>query len=91
MTSFLNGMNVMACIVAALFFFRFWTRAGDRLFAGLGAAFLLLAVNWLALAVMEAESEYRPLVYALRLVAFLVIIASILDKNLKQTRSSRNG
>ena len=40
---FVNGMNVMACMVGALFFLRFWKRAGDRVFAGLGTAFLLLA------------------------------------------------
>ena len=40
---------------------------------------------------LEPQSEFRPLVYALRLVAFLVIIASILDKNLQQIGSNADG
>lgn len=83
MTDFVNGSNVMACIVAALFFLRFWRQTADRLFAGLAIAFLLLALNWTVLVAIPAQSELRPLVYVLRLIAFLVIIAAILDKNLK--------
>ena len=86
MISFVNGMNAMASIVAALYFLRFWSQTSDRLFAGMATAFALLALNWIVLAVLDPSSELRPLVYALRLIAFLVIIAAILDKNLKNHR-----
>ncbi len=89
MTDFVHGLNVMASCVAALFFLRFWTVTADRLFAGLTAAFLLLALHWTVLVVWEPQSELRPLAYILRLVAFLVIIAAILDKNLERDPSGR--
>jgi hypothetical protein len=77
----------MACLVAALFFLRFLKRTRDRLFGGLASAFLLLALHWTALVGVEPESETRPLVYILRLLAFVVIIAAVLDKNLKKNPS----
>jgi hypothetical protein len=89
MANFIHGLNVMACIVAALFFLRFWRRSADRLFVGLTAAFLLLALHWTVLAAIEPQSELRPLVYILRLIAFLVIIAAVLDKNLTKNPPAR--
>jgi hypothetical protein len=87
LTHFVNGMNAMAAIVACLYFVRFWRQTADRFFACMAVAFALLALNWIVLAVFDPSSEFRPLVYALRLIAFLVIIAAIVDKNLGNHRS----
>jgi hypothetical protein len=81
MTDFLNGANTMGAAVAALFFARFWRQTGDRLFASFALAFTLLSANWLALALTSPDYELRPLFYLLRLTAFVLIIAAIIDKN----------
>jgi hypothetical protein len=86
MLDFLNGANSMAAAVAGLFFFRFWRQTADRLFASFALAFWLFALNWAALSFTRPEYEFRPLIYLLRLVAFALIIAAIVDKN--RTRKS---
>ena len=78
---FMLGAIVMGCVVAALFFLRFWRKTGDRLFALFAAAFGLLAVNWVALAFMSGDETLRTLLYGVRLVAFVMILAAIVDKN----------
>ncbi len=86
MTDFLNGANLMGAAIAALFFLRFWRQTGDRLFASFALAFTLLSVNWLALSLTSPDYEFRPLLYLIRLAAFVLIIAAIIDKNrLKRT------
>ena len=64
-----------------LFFFRFWRDTGDRLFLLFGSAFWLLSLTWLLLALLDPAAETRPYVYAIRLVAFGLIIAATIDKN----------
>lgn len=63
-----------------MFFFRFWKDTRDRLFFLFGLAFWVLAFHWYELAV-DATEETRPYFYAIRLLAFLLIIAAIIDKN----------
>ncbi len=67
--------------VAGLLFFRFWRDTGDRLFALFALAFWLLSASWLMLAMLDPRDEARPYVYAIRLLAFLLIIAAVVDKN----------
>ena len=78
---FLYGMVVMGCLVAGLFFVRFWRESHDRLFALFAAAFWIMAANWTALAFTDPANEARTLLYIFRLVAFGIIIFAILDKN----------
>jgi hypothetical protein len=85
MTEFLNGANTMAAAVTALFFVRFWRQTGDRLFASFALAFALLSVHWLTLSLTVPDYELRPLLYLVRLLAFVLIIAAIIDKNRKKT------
>ena len=81
MIQLLSGAIVMGYWVAGLYFFRFWRRSRDRLFAVFGAAFWLLGVQRLALATRpEWNAEYGT-IYLLRLLAFLMILAAIIDKN----------
>lgn len=78
---FLQGVSAAGACAAGLFFLRFWKDSGDRLFAFFAAAFWTLAASWTLLATTSPTEETRPYVYALRLVAFLLIIAATIDKN----------
>jgi len=77
---FLLGCVVVACAVAGLHFLRFWRRSGERLFLIFGVAFWTLGVNWLALA-FTRQDEARTWLYVLRLLAFVLILWGIWDKN----------
>jgi hypothetical protein len=82
LTHFLLGGVVMACLVAGLFFLRFWRKTRDRLFMIFALAFWILGLNWLLLALTSPTDEtQRALFYSLRLVAFILIIYAIVDKN----------
>lgn len=83
---FMLGAIVMACVVAGLFFLRFWRKTGDRLFAIFAIAFLILGFNWLALSFTHPEAEIRTALYFVRLLAFVFILLAIWDKN--RARSS---
>jgi hypothetical protein len=78
---FLQTVSATAAAAAGLFFFRFWRESRDRLFAFFGAAFWVLALSWALLALIDPSDETRPFVYAIRLVAFLLMIVGMVDKN----------
>lgn len=75
------AMTAMASYGVAAFFTRFWWQTRDRLFLLFGLATFLLAVHWTVLAALDVRQEARHLVYLIRLVAFLLILAAIIDKN----------
>ena len=78
---FLQGVAAMGAFTAGAFFFRFWRESRDRFFAFFGAAFWLLALSWLLLASVSPTDEARPYIYAIRLIAFSLFIAAVVDKN----------
>lgn len=80
------GLLTMADIVAALFFLRYFRASGERLFAFFAAAFAIMAVDWLGHAVIPRTLLQHD-IYFVRLIAFLVIIAGIVDKNRRESRS----
>lgn len=84
MTSFISGMITMGYLVAGIFFLRFWRDTRDRLFAMFGAAFFILAIQRFGLELAGDQSEHRTLWYFVRLLAFVIIIAAIVDKNRKK-------
>jgi hypothetical protein len=73
--------------VAALFFLRFWTSTAERLFAFLAAAFGLLGMHWVSLAIVHWSSDTRHEPYFLRLLAFSLILFGIIDKNRRAART----
>lgn len=81
MADLVSGAIVMGCIVIGAIFWRFWSKSLDRLFAYFAAAFWLFGLNHLILALTERASELRPYIYLIRLTAFLLIIAAIVEKN----------
>jgi len=87
MYQFLNGATMVLSFVAALCFFKSATRTGDRLFYFFGAAFAALGADRLVLAWINIPEGNEPQVYVLRLIAFLLILIGIVDKN-RSRRSS---
>ena len=80
MREFLCGALVMGSAVAGLFFLRFWRRTHERLFFYFALSFWILGVNW-AFIPFAKHDEPQTALYSLRLLAFGLIIAAILDKN----------
>jgi uncharacterized membrane protein HdeD (DUF308 family) len=81
MYSFLSGATMMGCFVAAVFFYRFWRHTMDRLFVWFALAFALMGIERLVLAITSAPETASPGTNLIRLVAFALIIAAIVDKN----------
>jgi len=81
MELFIMGAITMASLTAAAFFLRFWRETGDRLFAIFSLSFMLLGVTRLGLAFSRGQTEGDTSWYWVRLVAFLLILAAIVDKN----------
>jgi hypothetical protein len=81
MSELLSGMLVVIYAAVSLFFFRFWKTSRDRLFMLFGIAFAVLASQRLAIALTREILEHQAPLYLLRAVAFLIIIAAIVDKN----------
>jgi hypothetical protein len=88
--SFMSGMVMMGFVIAGLFFFRFWSRTHDRLFAIFGVAFWLMALNEVFVDVSGTPSNEVVLAYVLRIIAYLLLIAGIVAKNLEERKSVKN-
>ena len=78
---FLQGVAAMGCLVAVMFFYRYWKTTQDRFFLFFVAAFGAFALNWAGLAFVQPSKESTHWFYVLRIVAFVLIIAAIVDKN----------
>ena len=88
LNSFLQGAAAMGCIVAGLFFIKYWRSTRDRFFLFFVAAFWAFALNWIGLAVAQPSIESTHWFYLLRLLAFVLIIAGIVDKNHRSKRAA---
>jgi hypothetical protein len=78
---FLSGALFLGFLMVGVFFWRFYVKTKDRLFARFAVAFWLLSVERLLILYFGAENLHVPVVYVTRLVAFLLIIAAIVSKN----------
>ncbi|MDB6154492.1 MAG: conserved rane protein of unknown function [Chthoniobacteraceae bacterium] len=81
LSTFLSGAIFMGCVSVALHFLRLWRRTGDRLFAFFIAAFAVLALERVVLVTVSPQNELAPFVYIVRLIAFAIIIAGVIEKN----------
>ena len=79
-------------LAIGFFFFRFWQKTRDTLFAVFAASFWVLSIERVLLLAtasgMDPDSavhEQRPYVYLVRFFAFALIIAAFLLKN-RRTR-----
>ena len=91
MIEFLSGAVTLGFLVAAGFFARFWRQTFDRLFLAFAAAFVLLALNQALAQWLGAADERVAYTYLLRVLGFILILAAILDKNLRQKERKRGG
>lgn len=82
---FLLGLIVMAELVASAYFFKFWLRTRDRLFLAFGAAFLIEGINRAAILLLDDPASGHPVIYTVRLLSYLLILAAIADKNRKRS------
>lgn len=85
-SQFLSGAIMLGFLAIGFFFFRFWKKTRDSLFATFAAAFWVLAVERVLLLATTTEPdagmhEMRPYVYLVRFTAFMLIIVAFLMKN----------
>jgi hypothetical protein len=78
---FVQAVAATAAFINGVFFFRFWRESGDRLFWLFAVAFWLLGASWALLGWVSPTEETRPYIYAIRLLAFVLIIVAIVQKN----------
>lgn len=80
-TQFMYGGFMMGASAIGIFFWKFWKKTGDRFFALFAIAFLLLAVERVIFLFIQAENEVHTWVFVIRLLAFAIISAAVVDKN----------
>ena len=88
MDNFLIGIIAAMSLVIALFFLRFWRTTRDRFFLFFALSFLIEAINRALMVSVTGWLENSPSFYMIRLLAYLLIIVAILDKNRKKVRSN---
>ncbi|HEX2210929.1 MAG TPA: DUF5985 family protein [Longimicrobium sp.] len=81
LSSVTSGVLVMGYLIAGLFFLRFWHETRDRLFGIFAAAFWLLALQRFLLVLLEHATGDLVWLYGLRLLAFVLMLLAIVDKN----------
>jgi len=82
MNQFILGASTLASALAGLLFLKFWRRSGDRFFLYFMFSFWIEGTGRLYEAVTESMHEDTPVSYLLRLLAYALILAAIVDKNL---------
>lgn len=78
---FLLGIIVTSSLAAGVFFLRFWRDTHDSLFLAFGVAFLIEGINRIIVLFLSHPNEGTPGIYLVRLLAFLIILAGIINKN----------
>ncbi len=89
MNQILAGAIAMGSLVIALFFLRFWRTTRDRFFLYFALSFLIEGVHRLYASGVMATSEDTPHHYLARLVAYLLILWAIIEKNLPRDKGKR--
>ena len=90
MIEFFSGAVTMGYLVASGFFMRFWRKTADRLFLAFALAFVILALNQALAQWLGAADERLGYTYLLRVLAFVLILVAIVDKNLAQSGKRRD-
>ena len=81
MYDFVSGMVTAGYLVAALFFFRFWRRTKDSLFANFSIAFLLFASGQFGSIWFDGQHDDNAWIFLLRLAGFVLLLVAIVRKN----------
>ncbi len=85
MSDFLSGVVATTFFVAGLYFRFFWLQTRDRLFYFFSLACFILVVERVLLVAISPQYEFAPLIYVVRLVAFIVLSLAIISKNIGST------
>jgi hypothetical protein len=81
MNNLLAGAIAMGSLIVALFFLRFWRNTGDRFFLYFALSFLIEGLHRVYTTFELAVREDTPHHYIIRLVAYLLILWAIVEKN----------
>jgi hypothetical protein len=81
--AFIGGALTLSYLVLGLYFVKFWRRTRDSLFISFACAFWLLAANQSLVSTFGSYDLDLGWTYLLRLLAFMLIIAAIVRKNLR--------
>ena len=84
--NFVYGAIGALCWVVGLYFLQFWRRTHDRFFALFALAFWAIGGGRLAMSIWGEITEANRSIYLVRLLAYVVILAAIVDKNRQQRR-----
>lgn len=88
MYELISGAIMMACFVTGIFFMKFWKKTHEKLFVMFGVAFWILALERLVLGYIGTHHEHGPMIYLIRLSAFIMILIAIVQKNREGKASS---
>jgi uncharacterized membrane protein HdeD (DUF308 family) len=78
---FLLGVLATMFVTAGVFFLRFWMETRDFFFLAFAASFTVEGLSRIAVLFQPRPNESSPWIYAIRLLASLLILAAILKKN----------
>jgi len=81
MYNFLSGMVTGGYLVAALFFFRFWKRTGEPLFAMFSISFVLFATGQFGSLWFDGPHDDNTWIFLIRLAGFVLLLVGIIRKN----------
>ena len=79
----LIGTIAMGSFTVSLFFLNFWKRTRDRFFLFFAVSFAMEGGGRLVMGLTEYSDETEPLIYLIRLLAYMLILFAIIDKNRK--------
>ena len=89
MIDFLSGAVAMGYAMAGLLFLRIWGKTADRLCLAFALAFDLLAINQ-AITTWIGADERAAYAYALRVVAFTLILVALVQKTFLQAQRGKH-
>jgi uncharacterized membrane protein HdeD (DUF308 family) len=79
--AFLLGVLATMFVAAGVFFLRFWMETRDSFFLAFAASFIIEGLSRIAVLFQSRPNESSPWIYAIRLLASLLILVAILKKN----------
>ena len=80
MNLMLLGAIATTCFITSLFFTRFWRTTHDRFFLYFAISFFIEGCSRIMVGLIDND-EQEPLFYFIRLVAFVIILWAIIEKN----------
>jgi hypothetical protein len=80
---YLLGIIVTGSLVASAYFLKFWRQTRDPLFLAFSAAFAIECINRTCFLFVANPESGSVVLYAVRLISYLLILAGIAHKNWK--------